>query len=227
MRKAVGYVRVSTKQQGASGLGIEAQRAAVQQLAAARGLELAAVHTDVESGRRARPELERALQHCRAEGAALVVARLDRLGRRPGPLYAIRDSGITVAAGDMPEGLGGPAQALLFATLAGVAEAEALATSDRTRAALAAARARGVKLGGARPEAAARGRAAQQERARAWAETLRLLVDHLDREAGHQLPPAQLARDLAARGAKAPRGGARWSFAQARRLRELLSGTAH
>lgn len=146
-RRFVAYYRVSTKAQGASGLGLEAQEAAVHHFLRAGGLLLGA-YTDVESGTRkgnARPELARAIAHCRREKATLLIAKLDRLARNVAFVSNLMDNSIEFVAVDVPE-----ANRLTLHILAAVAEAEAEAISARTKAALGAAKARGQRLG--RPE---------------------------------------------------------------------------
>ena len=143
----IGYLRVSTKQQGASGLGLEGQRAAVEGYAKQHGAAVASWYLEVESGKRSdRPELARALAHARRSKATLVVAKLDRLARNVAFLSALMDSSVPFIACDNFH-----ANRLTLHILAAVAEAEAKAISDRTKAALDAAKARGTKLGSSRP----------------------------------------------------------------------------
>lgn len=142
----VSYLRVSTKSQGSSGLGLEGQRAAVAEYAEREGLRIVAEYVEVESGKKAdRPELAKALDHCRAAKATLVVAKLDRLARNVAFLSRLMDSGIDFVACDNPH-----ANRFTVHVLAAVAEQEARAISERTKAALAAARKRGVLLGSSR-----------------------------------------------------------------------------
>jgi DNA invertase Pin-like site-specific DNA recombinase len=144
----VGYKRVSTRAQGESGLGIEAQESAIHAYARQTGAKVVAMYTEVESGKLAdRPELAKALAHARRSKATLVVAKLDRLARNVAFLSALMDSKVAFVACDNPH-----ANRLTLHILAAVAEAEALATSQRTKAALAAYKARGGKLGGALPQ---------------------------------------------------------------------------
>lgn len=144
----VGYQRVSTKGQGESGLGIEAQEAAIQVYARQTGAKVVAMYTEVESGKLAdRPELAKALAHARRSKATLVVAKLDRLARNVAFLSALMDSNVAFVACDQPQ-----ANRLTLHILAAVAEAEAKAISDRTKAALAAYKARGGKLGAELPQ---------------------------------------------------------------------------
>ena len=142
----IAYYRVSTDRQGASGLGLEAQRAAVLQHVGTG--KLAAEYTEVESGKKHtnRPELLAALQECKRKKATLAIAKLDRLGRNVAFISALMESGADFVCCDNPH-----ANRLMLHMLAAFAEHEAAAISQRTKAALAAAKARGVKLGNPRP----------------------------------------------------------------------------
>ncbi|HEY2034347.1 MAG TPA: recombinase family protein [Rhizomicrobium sp.] len=146
----VAYVRVSTAKQGRSGLGIEAQREAVHRFVAERGGKIIAPESkEVESGKdNDRPELAKAIKRCRLTGATLVVAKLDRLSRNAAFLMTLRDSGVNFVAADLPE-----ANTMTVGVMAVVAQYEAEAISARTKAALAAAKARGKVLGGLRANA--------------------------------------------------------------------------
>lgn len=142
-QRLVADERVSTARQGASGLGLEAQRKVIEDFAASRGAEVLARFTEVESGRKAdRPELAKALHVAKVTGATLVIAKLDRLSRNAAFLLALRDSGVRFVAVDMPE-----ANDLTVGIMALVAQAEREAISRRTKEARAVAKARGVKLG--------------------------------------------------------------------------------
>lgn len=144
----VAYYRVSTDRQGQSGLGLEAQAAAVAGYAARIGGEIVAEVTEIESGKRNdRPELARALDLCRRRKAALLIARLDRLSRNVAFISNLMESRVDFRAVDMPE-----ASRLTIHILAAVAEHEREAISARTKAALAAAKARGVRLGCPAPD---------------------------------------------------------------------------
>lgn len=132
--KAVAYYRVSTTAQGLSGLGLEAQKAAVAELARRRGLALLAEFTEVESGKRNdRPVLAQALHHARITNATLVIAKLDRLSRNAAFLLTLRDSGVRFLAADVPD-----ANDVTIGVLAVIAQAEREAISKRTKEALAA-----------------------------------------------------------------------------------------
>src|SRR5438477_9819527 len=137
----VSYLRVSTAKQGASGLGLEAQLEAINRYLAGR--RLLGSYTEVESGKKNdRPEMAKALAHCRATGAALAIAKLDRLSRNASFLMGLRDSGVDIAICDMPQ-----ADRMMVGVMALFAEKEREMISERTRSALAAAKARGTRLG--------------------------------------------------------------------------------
>ena len=141
--KVVAYYRVSTLAQGRSGLGLDAQRAAVAQFCGGRGCDVVGEFTEVESGKvNTRPELAKAMHLAKVTGATLVVAKLDRLSRNVAFLAALQDSDARFVAADMPE-----ANELTIHIMAAVAQAERKAISRRTKEALAAAKARGVRLG--------------------------------------------------------------------------------
>jgi DNA invertase Pin-like site-specific DNA recombinase len=147
MKNAVSYLRVSTQRQGASGLGLEAQRAAVEAFCAANGYKLVEEFVEIESGRKDdRPVLARALVRARSSKALLVIAKLDRLARNVHFISGLMESGVAFAACDMPS-----ATPLMLHVYAAVAEEEARAISARTKAALAAAKVRGVALGASNP----------------------------------------------------------------------------
>ena len=139
----VAYLRVSTDKQGRSGLGLEAQRAAVAAHVDGTRGQIVSEFVEVESGRRKdRPQLAAALDACRALRAILVIAKLDRLARNVAFVSNLMESGVEFVAADMPT-----VNRLTIHILAAVAEEEARMISARTKAALAAAKARGVRLG--------------------------------------------------------------------------------
>lgn len=145
--KIVAYYRVSTKKQGASGLGIDAQKAAVAQYASQNGGKIIAQYTEVESGKNSqRPKLQEAIAHARLSKATLLVAKMDRLSRNVAFTSALLESGVEFIACDNPH-----ANRMTIQMLAVMAEQEALAASRRTKDALAAAKAKGKQLGSARP----------------------------------------------------------------------------
>lgn len=144
----IAYYRVSTKRQGESGLGLEAQQAAVEQYLGSFSSNLIKSFTETESGRRDdRPQLQAALEACRIHQAKLVIAKLDRLARSASFLLNLRDAGVDFVCCDMPD-----ANRLTVGILAMVAEDEAERISQRTTAALKAAKARGKKLGTSGPK---------------------------------------------------------------------------
>ena len=142
--KAIAYYRVSRQKQAASGLGLEAQQAGVAAFVKPRGYQVVASFTEVETGtnKRKRPELARALEQARREGAELLIAKLDRLARNVHFISGLMESRVRFTAVDMPE-----VDSLTVHILAAVAEKEAKLISQRTKDALMAAKARGVKLG--------------------------------------------------------------------------------
>ena len=145
--KLIAYYRVSTKRQGQSGLGLQAQQTAVAVYATASQAEIVGQYTEVESGKQHenRPQLQAALSHAHGLKAVLVVAKLDRLARNVAFTSALMESNAEFICCDQPR-----ANRLTIHILAAVAEDEARRISERTKAALQAAKARGVKLGSAR-----------------------------------------------------------------------------
>jgi len=205
----IAYERVSTARQGASGLGLAAQRATIEAFAANRGADVLARFTEVESGRKSdRPELTRALQLARLTGAKLLIAKLDRLSRNAAFLLTLRDSGVRFMACDMPE-----ANDLTVGIMALVAQQEREAISRRTKEALAVARARGVRLGNPNGAAALRRagkggaalRATVVRNADTFARDLAPVVEDI-RAAGHVSLRA-MAAELNRRGMQTRRGG--------------------
>lgn len=156
--KYIAYYRVSTTRQGQSGLGLEAQQQAVESFC-----EPLESFTEIETGtnKKRRPELQRAIAACKKHKATLVIAKLDRLARNVHFISGLMESGVTFKALDIPE-----ATPFTINILAAVAQHEATLISERTKAALQAAKRRGVVLGGPNPERAARkGNAANVEAA--------------------------------------------------------------
>lgn len=146
--KFVAYYRVSTERQGRSGLGLEAQQERVTRFLNGGSWELVSSFTETESGKRIdRPELEKALAACRKHKATLVVAKLDRLARNTRFLLTILDSGVPVTFCDLPSVPDGAVGRFMLTQMASVAELERGLTSERTKAALQAAKARGRELG--------------------------------------------------------------------------------
>ena len=143
MKKAITYYRVSTERQGLSGLGLEAQKNAVQDFAKANGFTLMGEFTEIESGKKnARPILLQALAVCKKEQATLLIAKLDRLGRNMAFISKLMEASVDFKAVDNPY-----AGKLVVHIMAAFAEHERDQISERTIAALKAAKSRGVKLG--------------------------------------------------------------------------------
>lgn len=148
--KFVAYYRVSTARQGKSGLGIEAQRAAVDAYLNGGDWQIVGEFTEIESGKRAdRPALDKALAAARLHRAALVVSKVDRLTRSVAFLSRLLEAGVDVRFADLPQ-IEGATGRFLLQQMVAVAELEAGMISKRTKDALAAAKRRGVKLGGDR-----------------------------------------------------------------------------
>ncbi|GGF79162.1 Site-specific DNA recombinase [Mameliella alba] len=221
--KIIAYERVSTARQGRSGLGLEAQRSAIEAFAASRSAGVLARFTEVESGKRnTRPELDKALNLARLTGATLVIAKLDRLSRNAAFLLTLQSSGVGFVACDMPE-----ANDLTVGIMALVAQQEREAISKRTKEALAAAKARGVKLGNPNGAAALRRagrggvalRATVTKNANTFAEDLREVVEAIQSEGYTTL--RAMADQLNARGIRTRRGG-RWHVSTVRNLLRRL-----
>jgi len=213
----VSYIRVSTDRQGKSGLGLEAQRQRVDEMAKELGGRVDMEFREVRSGKsRKRPELEKALHHCRVTGSVLLVPKIDRLARDSIYLMNIYDSGITVHFGDMPNA-SGSAGRFMLQIMACVAEYEGKRISERTKEALAAARERGVKLGGyrkgAKPDWRA-GHKAVQKRADRYAQDVLKTIAELGTGLSHR----EIARQLTDIKVLTPRGGTSWSHVQVSRV---------
>lgn len=217
-RLAVGYLRVSTAEQGQSGLGLEAQRASVQGFVAGQGWTLVTVFEDIASGKDdRRAGFLAALARCRQLGAVLVAARLDRITRRAHTLSQLLEDGVSIRAADMPG-----ADDLMMRVYAAMAQKERELIGERTRAALAAAKARGRVLGGDRgyrpaagPNATAAAQARREAAERA-AHRLALEVERLRAEG--ILGYAAIARALTERGVPTPRGPGTWTHTTVARV---------
>ncbi|MEQ8440553.1 MAG: recombinase family protein [Alphaproteobacteria bacterium] len=220
----VAYYRVSTKRQGRSGLGLDAQEKAVADHIAGDGGEVVASFTEVETGKRAdRPQLEAAMAECHVRHATLLVAKLDRLARNAHFLLGLKEAGIEFICCDMPS-----ANRMTVGIMAVVAEEEAKVISDRTKAALAAAKARGVRLGSpgnltaaGQAKGAQRGSLALQKDADLYAERMRPTLDALKADGITGNRP--LARALNERGYPTRRGGT-WTPTQVSRLLDRMGG---
>jgi DNA invertase Pin-like site-specific DNA recombinase len=215
-RKYVSYFRVSTLRQGRSGLGLEAQREAVQ--AHLNGGEWTQVgeYTEIESGKRNdRAELTKALAACRLHKATLVLAKLDRLARNVHFISSLMEAGVDFIAVDFPQ-----ANRLTVHILAAVAEHEAVAISQRTKAALRACRARGTTLGGYRggyvsDEARRRSAMTRTAAADAFASDAMSAIEEVRRSG--QTTHRGIARELKARGIPTRRGG-EWTAVQVKAI---------
>lgn len=220
-RRYVSYLRVSTDRQGRSGLGIEAQRRAVTDYLARFGeaAVLLREYVEIESGKRNdRPQLKAALDYANLTGATLIIAKLDRLSRNAHFLSGLQEAGIRFIACDFPD-----ASELTIGIMAQVAQHERKMISERTRAALAAARARGRRRDGSRlrignPQGvmpasrkdrlrgSAAGVKAIKARADAYADRMRPVLAALRAEGFESA--AAIARELNARYIETPRGAA-------------------
>jgi len=221
----VAYFRVSTDKQGRSGLGLEAQHASVEQFVVGACGTIVAEFIEVESGTRSdRPKLTDALRLCRIHNATLVIAKLDRLARNVAFISNLMESGVEFTAVDFPS-----ANRLTIHILAAVAEHEAHIIRERTRTALAAAKARGVVLGGNRgntSEIARSGALASARVRRAGAERkaadLKPIVDEMiARDCSYRA----MAEELNARSIPTSRGGA-WGVSQVFRLVQLAKAAS-
>ena len=214
-QRAVAYYRVSTKRQGRSGLGLAAQKAAVAELVQREGYDLVGAFKEVETGtrKRARPELDRALEECRRQGATLLIAKLDRLARNVHFLTGLMESGVQFKACDLPE-----ADSFTVHILAAVAQREAELISERTKVALAAAKRRGVKLGspkGFAPGVRSKGVQARQEEAEASYQGI--VLDHICALRAAGMSYRAIAERLNRSGQRT-RAGKDWNPVQVRRV---------
>jgi DNA invertase Pin-like site-specific DNA recombinase len=220
----VSYLRVSTDGQGRSGLGLEAQRQAVGAHVTQAGGEVVAEFQEVESGKRAdRPQLAAALASCRTRRAVLVIAKLDRLARNARFLLSVvegsGEAGVVFC--DLPTVPAGPVGKFLVTQMAAVAELEAGLISQRTRAALAVAKARGVRLGNPFPtpataEMAAAARQARSRQVAARASDVLAVVRQVQTGGASSL--RAIAAELHAHGVLTPAGKLEWSPVQVQRL---------
>jgi DNA invertase Pin-like site-specific DNA recombinase len=204
--KFVAYYRLSTPREGRSGPGLEAQQDAVRNHLNGGDWNIVAEFTEVESGKRKdRPKLAEALAACRIHGAKLIIAKLDRLARSVAFVSALMEAGVEFEALDFPQ-----ANRLTVHILAAVAEHEAKVISERTKAALAAAKRRGVKLGGFRAGAKLTAKARQagveanKKRADARAADLAPIIREL--RATRITSLRRIADALNRRGIRTPRG---------------------
>lgn len=200
--KYVAYYRVSTDKQGRSGLGLSAQKAAVKRYLNGGSWEIIGEFTEIESGRKGRrPELDAAIALAKKAKATLVVAKLDRLYRNPYFVAKLMHEKVPFVCCDNPH-----ASKLTIHILAAVAENEAELISERTKAALQAARARGQKLGSPTPEKGARqGGLVVSKEADRFADNVMPIIRDLRRKGISTF--RELAQALNDRGVKTARGG--------------------
>jgi DNA invertase Pin-like site-specific DNA recombinase len=204
--KFFSYLRVSTDKQGARGYGLDAQRAAITNYLNGGPWQLLGEFIEVESGKRNdRPKLAEALAACKRQGAKLIIAKLDRLSRNVAFIAALMDGKTDFVCCDFPQ-----ANRLTLHILAAVAEHEREMISERTKAGLAAAKARGVKLGNPTLARVNAGDAAQRDRA------LLPVFQGFAQETYREI-----ATELTARRIPAPRGGA-WSAMSVMRAMKRL-----
>jgi DNA invertase Pin-like site-specific DNA recombinase len=224
--KFVVYYRVSTARQGKSGLGIDAQRAAVATYLNGGDWSIVAEFTEVESGRRSdRPALDQALAAARLHRAAVVVSKVDRLTRSVGFLTRLLDAGVDVRFADLPA-IEGATGTFLLHQMVAVAELEAGMISKRTKDALAAAKRRGVKLGGDRGVAPtakmrAKGKAVLQARANSRAADIAPAIAELQAAGARSL--RAIAAGLNDRSIPTARGSGEWTAVQVMRVLERIS----
>ena len=211
------YLRVSTERQGASGLGIEAQRKAVDDYLNGGRWKIVSEFVETESGKNAdRPQLAKAIEACRLYGARLVIAKLDRLSRDAHFLLGLEKAGVDFVAADMPN-----ANRLTVGIMAMVAEEERRMIGARTKAALQAAKARGTVLGGFRgyvPTQADQDASRAALKARGDAQTARLAPTIAELQQAGINSATGIAKALTERGIPTARGGDAWTTTQVQRV---------
>ncbi len=222
--KFVAYYRVSTRRQGQSGLGLEAQQKAVRDWLNGGRWELVEEFTETESGGKGdRPKLQAALAACRVRKATLVIAKLDRLARDAHFLLGLQKEGVRFRAVDMPE-----ANEMVVGIMACIAQGERKMISDRTKAALKAAKARGVKLGGYR---GVRGYTPTAQDRRKASRALTEKANRIAQDYAHLIGAIRdtgvtslngISKALNAQGVPSPRGGL-WQSVTVKRVLERLA----
>lgn len=227
-RRFVSYLRVSTDKQGVSGLGLEGQRALVAGYVASVSGRIVLEFREVMTGKKSdRPQLAAALEACRKHRAVLVISVLDRLSRKVAFISNLMESGVPFIVADRPNAT--PFELHIYASMA---EEEGRKIRERTKAALAAAKARGVTLGGVRDNAgdlrphakqgATASAAARTEKATVYAmDKLAPVIAELDPDGSMSL--GALARALTAKGTPTPGGGKTWQAVQVQRVKARLA----
>jgi DNA invertase Pin-like site-specific DNA recombinase len=210
----VAYLRVSTARQGQSGLGLEAQERAVRDYLASHGGEIIQTFVEVETGKgfnplNKRPQLRAALQSCRSRSATLLIAKLDRLARNCAFVSGLLETGCEFIAADMPQ-----ANKTMIQIYAAMSEWERDQNSARTKAALAAAKARGVRLGVTGPQNLRANLEERKAAARAFVSGMRGVIDAFQVRG---LTTRQMIDELNQAGSTTPRGR-RWALNHLRRL---------
>jgi len=217
--KLIPYYRVSTRKQGESGLGLESQQACVAEFARIGQHEIIASYQEIETGKSCdRPELSKAISHSKRAKGVLVIAKLDRLSRNVHFLSCLMESHVEFECCDNPN-----ANRLTLHILAAVAEDEARRISERTRAALAAYKARGGKLGtpaNLTPEAGRKGSEATKKQAR---DAYAALLPDLRQWRGAGLSYRTIAAMLNG-GGRTTRTGAPWNHNQVKRVLSKVEG---
>ena len=217
MNQAVAYIRVSSAQQGRSGLGIEAQRAAIARFAEAEGIEILAEHVEIETGKGAdalarRPQLAAALAAARKTKAPVVVAKLDRLSRDVAFIAGLMAQHVPFVVAELGTG----ADPFMLHLYAALAEKERALIAQRTRDALAAAKARGTRLGNPNIAAAqAKGSASMARQAAAFAGNVLPVIREIEGTGAKSL--RAIAAALNARGITTARGK-EWEAATVRNV---------
>jgi DNA invertase Pin-like site-specific DNA recombinase len=214
--KFFSYLRVSTDKQGERGYGLDAQRKAIDDYLNGGSWQLLGEYVEVESGKRNdRPQLEAALAACKRNKAKLVIAKLDRLSRNLAFIATLMERKVDFVCCDMPE-----ANRLTIHIIAAMAEHERNMISDRTKRGLAAAKARGVKLGGPKlPQARKAAQKAIRESADRHARNVQPIIRDIQRAGARTL--REVAAALNARGIRTARGG-QW---HAMTVRNVLART--
>jgi len=224
--KFIAYYRVSTARQGKSGLGLEAQRGAVETYLNGGDWQIVSEFTEVESGKRAdRPELDKALAAARLHRASLVVSKVDRLTRSVAFLSRLLEAGVDVRFADLPQ-IEGATGRFLLQQMVAVAELEAGMISKRTKDALAAAKRRGKKLGGNRgvvPSAKTRAKAIAAIEARASTRAADIAPTIAELQAAGATSLRAIAAGLNARRIPTARGEGVWSAVQVARVLDRLA----